>query len=142
MDLKKVQKEVSNVFKEWLDVDFRMEYGCLRGDIDFVIEGCNDEVHGLMLFFKETNTAWFNFFFDNIEKNAHTLDLINAYNADGNLLTACIDEDQVDGSCLMLCYKCLIPNENLAGEYTSFVMDALLSDDSLIGLTDITAHAH
>lgn len=142
MNLKKVQKEVSKVFKDWLDIEFTMKDGCLRGDLNFTIKGCDDDVSGMLLFYERTDRAVFFFFFDEIEKNSHTLDLVNAYNANDNALTAYIDEDPENGTSLILHHICLVTDDSMVGDYTREVMNELLDDDALKDLIAITEHTY
>lgn len=129
---------MSAVFKNWLDVEFTYKNGYLDCKFYFTINGCDDEVLGTILFFEKTNVAIYRFYFDEIEKNFHTLDLVNTYNAHSHTLMAYIDEDPENGTSIILEHECLVTDERTVREYTDAIMRALLSDGSIEDLIPIT----
>lgn len=132
LNLKKAQKIIEDMFKDWLDITTEMEDERLICKADIVAKAYDDDI-SLMMAFYANGSGYIDFCFDYLDKDEETLDLVNTFNENVLRLKAAIG----DNGFLKISYYEYVTEDTIA-QIVKKVFDELVDDDTVKYLKPIT----
>lgn len=137
MDLiktKKVLKKTLRKFNKKLDFKIEVEEQCVKATNNITINGYDDDIL-VSLEFYSGGCAYFEFYFDYLDKTGSTLNLINDFNDNVLHLKASITQK----GCLHICHTVQYLTEKTLPECTFRVLGSLTEDNTKKYLQPLTA---